>query len=135
MSRYFLSLLGLALFVFAGCGGDSGPPIYPVTGALKIGGKDMSDIQVQFHPASGTGQMCTGNAKDGKYVLYSDAGKPGAPVGKYIVKLNDIGGGTDYMTSGDGGPPPETSARIPESYKPIEVEVKAESNTIDIIVE
>ena len=136
MRHAIIFSVAAALFA-AGCGGDEGPAVHPVTGKLTIGGKAVDGIQITFEPI-GEGEAASGNTQpDGTYTLFTGVqGRVGAAAGKYKVVLVDPGG-DDYMKEGATPKSEEdasSSGRIPADYTPKEVEVKAGENKIDIEV-
>lgn len=87
---WWILLAGL----LSGCGGDSHPKTYPVTGkvVLKSGQKPAVGAIVTFHPKSpvgGPGQPNpSGTVKeDGSFVLTTFRGEDGAPEGEYGVTV------------------------------------------------
>lgn len=126
------AILCLALLV-SGCSG-SGPTTYPVKGKVTIDGKPLGDgINVSFVPDNADNLTAGGQAAaDGSYTLYSGSdGHQGAMVGKYKVYLSDSSD-TSYMDQQTATDPTKNKGRIPADYKPLEVEVTAGENTIDI---
>ncbi|MBI1901921.1 MAG: hypothetical protein HYS13_12525 [Planctomycetia bacterium] len=81
-------LAGLPAVV--GCG--NAPEMASVEGTLKLDGKPLDKIQVEFWPES-DGPRSMGVTDDkGHFVLTSDDGKtPGAAVGSHKVVLRDVG--------------------------------------------
>jgi hypothetical protein len=126
--------------LIVGCG-PSGPKTYAVSGKVTIKGQPATDVSITFQPVESTGQSASGRVgTDGSYSLFTGVqGKPGAMVGKYKVVLS--GGGTQVDPSErykkGGGPPKPAEGPVPKEYtsgatSPKEVEVKPESNTINI---
>jgi hypothetical protein len=85
---FLLAPVGAALAA-SGCGG---PNLAEVEGTVKLNGKPLEKIQVEFWPeASGPRSMGTTDAQ-GKFVLMTDDGKrTGAVVGWHKVVLKDVG--------------------------------------------
>ena len=144
----YLCLATPLLFV-VGCG-PSGPQTYAVSGKVTVGGAPASGVQVTFSPKTPDGTMETagGSTDDsGSYTLYTGVqGKPGAMAGMYVVTLGqseDVDTASTGYMSDDGGaqggadtsadPSAAADSKIPADFT-VEVEVKAESNTIDIAV-
>ena len=132
-----------------GCGGDAGPPkpkLYSVTGKLTLAGKPLADCKIQFVMVGKPGVAYNGNAGvDGSFTLADpqDAARLGAEPGKYkiVLQVSAEMAKNAMMTGGpQSGPPDMTKgAPFPPEYgdaktTPKEVEVKAESNTIDIAI-
>ncbi len=70
----------------AGCGGESGPALYPVEGTVEIeGGGTVTQGEVVFTSPSHT---ATGNiGSDGKFKLGTNKPGDGAPTGDYQVTV------------------------------------------------
>jgi hypothetical protein len=135
----------IVLLFLAGCG-DSGPKTYPVTGKISIGGNPPSGVSVTFHPVTEGNEAASGQVNDqGNYTLYTGIdGKQGAMPGRYKVVLTQVAGasaatyeqGGGAARGGIPGTPPRT---FPDDWgsaqtSPKEVEVKTETNQIDIEV-
>jgi hypothetical protein len=77
-------LLGLA-----GC--DRGPAFAEVSGTLKVDGKPLENVQVEFWPLASGPRSIGVTDKEGKFTLTSDDGKrTGAVVGPHKVVLIDL---------------------------------------------
>lgn len=141
--------LATPLLLVLGCG-PSGPQTYAVKGKVTIGGAPAAGVQVTFQPKTPDGTLETAggtSGDDGSYTLYTGVqGKPGAMAGMYVVTLaksmDEAGAEAGYMSDEGGAqggadtsadPNTEASEGIPADFT-LEVEVKAESNTIDIAV-
>jgi hypothetical protein len=81
-------LLGLGLFLGAGCGAqDEGPKTYPVSGTVTLKGQPAEGVTVSFIPDSG-GQSAVGvTDASGKYQLTTRKKDDGAVPGRYKVTL------------------------------------------------
>ena len=91
-SRKQLFLSGIIVFslgVLSGCG-DSGTKAVPVEGTVKLNGKGLNKILVEFLPTS-DGQRSFGETdSEGHFKLTTDDGKrDGATVGTHKVTLKD----------------------------------------------
>ena len=86
--RHCLLAIGLVTLM-AGCSG--GPIFADVEGYVKMKGKPLDNIQVEFWP-EGNGPKSVGvTDAEGKYTLASvDGKKKGAMVGKHVVVLLDL---------------------------------------------
>lgn len=144
-------LAGVAIcFVIccSGCGGGGPvkPKLYPVTGKVTVAGKPLTDCMIVFtteNPAPGVNGYQSPLSAAGEYALV-DAGDPsaiGAAPGKYKVIFNlSAEAAKKAMMQGPpgaGAPPGPPAAAFPPEYgnpktSPKEVEVKAESNVINI---
>jgi hypothetical protein len=137
--------------ICSGCGGDGSAKLYPVKGKITVGGKPLADCGVNFttdSPVQGAQPGYSGKTNTaGEYQLTDGAGKTGAAVGKYkvsfaVVVTPEAAKAAMMMKSGPGapgGPPAASAAPFPSEYSsaatsPKEVEVKAESNNIDISI-
>lgn len=134
-----LSLFGLTIGIM-GCDGSAAKAkLYSVSGKATAGGKPLANCIISFVSASGDGKMFGGEiAADGSFTLSHSDGRVGAEPGKYKVVLQvspELQ--QKAMTSGGGSGPPQVTAPFPSEYaeassSPKEVEVKAESNTINV---
>ncbi|MBS0263222.1 MAG: carboxypeptidase regulatory-like domain-containing protein [Planctomycetes bacterium] len=158
LQRSLFAFLAVSLVVVAGCGED-GPALSPVTGKVTKGGQPVEKVLVTFSPESGKGISSTGQTgADGRFILISQTGKAGAPVGTYKVTITSIdsggnaGGGTgptDWskmaadrdaaMRSGKDGAPAAKAKedKVPPEYAdpgktPFKYEVKAGNNDFDL---
>lgn len=154
MLHWRASLCGMFLgiaSIIAGCsGGPDLPEAYPVTGKVTGGSGSLQGVIIAFNPVDDTGVPASGTiAADGSYSLQTADGRAGAVPGKYKVTLAG-GGGQAAMTQmmsqarnqaapmpGRPTGPPKAELPFPEKYRSFEtsdkeVEVSAESNTIDI---
>jgi hypothetical protein len=82
---------GLLIWTAAGCGGPSGPTLYPVTGRVTLtDGSPIKYGHVILHPDAAKGntskEVCQGTIRDGTYVVMTGARK-GAPLGAYRVTI------------------------------------------------
>lgn len=137
------ALVGLLL---VGCG-PTGPALNPVTGKVTIKGAPASGLQVSFMPVDSKKMAASGKVEGGSYTLYSNAGA-GAMAGKYKVVIAQAAAGSggaptpeqmaaQYSGNRQGGAPAQDKPSFPAEYSaadttPLEVEVKAGANTIDI---
>jgi hypothetical protein len=138
-SVWLVGIVGLA-----GCSG--GPKLGEVTGTLRLNGKPLADVMIEFNPDSATGVRSTGTTdENGRYTLLCDDSRPGAMVGRHRVVLHDLaiyGGqflGRKLEQAGTKGGPTLKPSRIPSKYEstahtPLQKEVKAEPQTIDLEV-
>lgn len=67
-----------------GCGGQTGPKRYPVTGTVTREGIDVDAGNILFIPKDGGGPAAGAMIKDGKYKFTS---QDGLPVGNYKVEI------------------------------------------------
>jgi hypothetical protein len=140
-----LALLALlAVFGVVGC--SSSPRLGVVKGTVKLKGKPLPKVMVEFIPDRANGPRSTGTTDDnGEYTLVCDDQRPGAMVGPNHVVLHDLDvygdkllGRKLELVGTPGGPTLKTS-RIPEKYTsvaqtPLKKEVKPEPQTIDLEV-
>lgn len=123
-SLILLSLLAAT----AGCGGGPSdqPDLATVSGTVTKAGKPLANAVVTFTPEKGrqsTGQTDSG----GYYSLMYTIDSEGAVPGKHSV-LVTIDSEEDYEDGNTG----ETEGTDAVQAEPLEVTVKAGSNTIDI---
>lgn len=89
MPRWLVAFSPAVCFLAAGCSG--GPAIAEVEGTVKLAGKGLDKIQVEFWPErEGPRSMGTTDAQ-GRYVLTVDGTRKGAVVGSHKVVLKDVG--------------------------------------------
>lgn len=89
--RIFLTLLGVALCLLAGCNRAQRESVHPVAGTLIIDDATAANAALAFHP------ICKEQAKytrpvavtgeDGEYRLTTYVSGDGAPAGEYIVTV------------------------------------------------
>ena len=142
------TLTWLALFATScviGC--SSGPRLAEVKGTVRLNGKPMSKVMVEFVPDARTGARSTGTTdENGQYTLACDDRRPGAIVGPHRVLLHDLAVfgdkvmGRKWETVGTPGGPPAIKSRIPTSYEsathtPLKKEVKDGPQSIDLDVQ
>jgi hypothetical protein len=86
-------LPGLIALLGAGCGGG-GPTFAEVEGTVRLNGKPIDKVMVEFHPEIGIEGPRSSGITDAKghYALTAETGKArGAVVGKHRVLLRDTG--------------------------------------------
>jgi hypothetical protein len=130
----------------AGCGGGpSKPKQYPVSGKVMVDGKPLANVGIYFIASTGAQNFSGTTGSDGSYSLSDPQDKSGgAQPGKYKIVLQLVGedlskGMMQAMQAPGQGGPPKVTTPFPTEYtaattSPKEVEVKAESNTIDITI-
>jgi hypothetical protein len=135
--------LAVGLVTALGCGGG-GPKLVEVEGTVKLAGKPIDNIAVEFWPTA-TGPRSVGvSDAQGKFTLTTDDGtKKGAVIGTHKVVLRDASvvgnkilgrAGEDVdMTEG-------RKSRISEVYldprkSPLKAEVSAEKKLIELVAE
>ena len=126
----------------AGC--SRGPKLAEVTGTVRLNGKPLPNVMVEFNPDAATGVRSTGTTDEtGRYTLICDDQRPGALAGPHRVVLHDLaiyGGkflGRKLEQAGTKGGPVLKPSRIPALYEstahtPLKKEVKPEPQTIDL---
>ena len=124
-----LSVLSLLAVATLGCGGapSDQPDLATVSGTVTKGGQPLANAIVTFTPEKG--RQSTGQTdSNGYYSLMYTIEVDGAVPGKHsvLVTLND--GEEDYEDGNTG----ETEESNSVQADPLEVTVKAGSNTIDI---
>ena len=137
----YVKHIGLAWLVccVAGCGGDDGPKVYPVTGKVTIDGQPAADLFVHFTGGGTDGSGVSGT--DGTFTVTSGSeGKPGLAPGTYQVYLQSKGGGPS--PGGEGGYDPTAGGStdpFPKKWgaagtTPLSVEVKTEATEVNVEV-
>jgi hypothetical protein len=146
MPRGMACFLGVVVLLVApGCGGPAKPTLYPVSGKVTLEGKSLANVGIYFISTTDKAQNYSGTiAADGSYSLSDPQDqRQGAEAGKYKVVLQLTGDALknsmmEAMKQGQGVPA-AASLPFPNEYtsaetSPKEVEVKAESNTINITI-
>ena len=89
--RYFTTMMLAVLVAFvAGCGGSSGPKVYPVAGTVTLNGIPVDGATVSFNSADGNSAVARTDAS-GKYKLISSFGTEGTVLGTYSVTISKAG--------------------------------------------
>jgi hypothetical protein len=139
--------LSCVLAVFIGCGGESGPDVYPVTGTVSYNGQPVEGAVVGFVGEAAT-KMATGTTDaQGRFELTTYKPGDGAVAGKHKVTVTKItgggGGGSGTVSmeeayeSTEG--PAEAKNELPSKYEgadtsPLEFTVSA-GDTNDFKIE
>ncbi len=91
LRRFALVTVFFATVFMGGCGG--GPTLAPVSGVVTLDGKPYPNAVVNFQPvatngidAPGLGSMAITD-ENGKFTLKYDNVKPGAVVGKHVIRI------------------------------------------------
>lgn len=145
--RTLAGILVCVVVTCSGCAGESKAKLYAVKGKVTVGGKVLTDCNVNFTtatPAKGAAPGYSGKVSStGEYELIDSDGSKGAAPGKYKVSFAVVQSADAaqkaMMGPSTGGPPAAPEAPFPKEYGSFEtttkeVEVKAESNTIDIAI-
>ena len=74
------------LTLLAGCG-PSGPELGTVKGKVTLDGAPVPEAKVEFQPEDKGSASYGTTDKQGKYTLFYAAGRPGAMVGKHVVRI------------------------------------------------
>ncbi len=137
--RSLLPCLGVWVMMSAGC--EKPAELVEVTGIVKMNGKGLAEVQVQFHPDPELGTKGSRSTaitdKDGRFKLLTDDQRPGAVVGHHRVLLVDVrSSGPEGGGEKDAPPPP---SRIPLAYAnvvktPERIEIKPNQGPVEIHV-
>jgi hypothetical protein len=124
----------------AGCGGST---LSPVEGTLKMNGKPLANVQVEFLPEA-NGPRSTGvTDQEGRYRLRTDDQRTGALVATHRVVLTDLQIFDDSSPApGEKGKRdilPVRPSRLPPRYAniantPLKKQVQSGPNAIDLEV-
>ena len=138
----------ILLLVSVGCGPGK-PSLYPVSGKVTIEGKSLANVGIYFISTTDKAQNYSGTiGADGSYSLSDPQDqRAGAQPGKYKVVLQLTGealqkaqmGAMTQPQGGGASAPPEIAVPFPPEFtsaetSPQEVEVKPQSNTINITI-
>ena len=143
LSRVVAAVLIAICATAIGCGGGPDlPRAYPAKGKVTVQGAPLSGYLISFVSSDGKSGASAYVGSDGTYSLETLDGRPGCEAGKYKVVIRP---GTEaaqaamknVMLGAKG--PPKAESKVPTTYSsaassPKEVEVKAESNVIDIAI-
>jgi hypothetical protein len=81
-------LVGPALLIILGCGGDDLGTRYPVSGKVTYKGESVKKGVISFHPEDKEGRGATGQIEDGSYSLTTHTPGDGAFPGTYVVTVD-----------------------------------------------
>ena len=136
-----------ALMCLIGCGGSDGPAVYPVTGKVTFSGGSLAGYRISFVSADRQSGAVGTIKDDGTYTLQVSDGRAGCTTGKFKVVIQpivDLNSMQEKMKKMENMKPGTKAMPVPESKLPKtindaatstkEVEVKSESNTIDISI-
>jgi len=88
-ARSLLALLvGPAVLVVLGCGGDDLGKRYAVSGQVTYKGEPVKKGVISFHPEDKEGRGATGQIENGSYSLTTQTPGDGAFPGKYTVTVD-----------------------------------------------
>ncbi len=108
---WLLSVFGLLL----GCGGSSGPKVYPAGGIVNYKGKPIAKINVLLSPTSSNGMVAEGTTDEtGKFILMTYKPGDGAMAGDYNVSFNYVPDEVPVMPGMEGSK--KVVSPIPEKY-------------------
>jgi hypothetical protein len=99
--RWSLLYLLCLLLSTVGCS-DGGPPTATVEGTVKLNGKAMNTVMVEFWPDDGGTKSMAETDADGKFKLMMENGKSGAVVGSHRVVLRDTAALGDKFLGREG---------------------------------
>jgi len=132
-------VLTAGLLMLVGC--SRGPQLAEVAGTVKLKGKPLDKIHVEFWP-EGDGPRSIGETDaQGRFTLTTDNGKKkGAVVGSHKIVLRDVGvlGEKFLGRAAEGvdmskGRKPRITDRYSDPHKtPLKKEVTAENNVIEL---
>jgi hypothetical protein len=112
-----------------------------VTGTVRMDGKALAKVHVQFFPQVGADVKAPSSAgmtdDEGRYELTCENGKPGAIIASHKVVVVSGRSAEAEPNDDPGAPQAKTSATVPAVYgiaakTPLEVEVKANETTYDL---
>jgi hypothetical protein len=116
--------VGLIALGVGGCGGNE--KLAPVSGVVTLDGMPLKSASVVFHPQAG-GRPSFGVTDDsGRYRLGYSMRETGAEIGSSRVNISTA------LETDDGGKAKELVPKRYAKETPVVVEVKRESNTINI---
>jgi len=118
-----LLLAAAGCLLAAGCGGQDGPAVVPVSGRLTMNGEPLAGVRIRFFPGESHTQGVTAFAdtnEEGGFDITTQKPADGIVPGQYLIDVN--------MPSPVAEPPPGTkgwdlsakqveSSDIPEKYR------------------
>lgn len=109
-----LAAVALAVVLAPGCGGEDGPPRFPITGQVTLDGKPLQTGTIAFHPG-GEGNAASADVTDGTFAINRSNG---LVAGKYKVEIVSVQGTGKQIKSPDDPTATieETRNLIPERY-------------------
>jgi hypothetical protein len=138
--RFVPPVLLVALVALAGCGG--GPRLAEVEGTVKVKGKGVERIRVEFWPEGSGPRSAAETDKDGRFTLKTDDGRrTGAVLGRHRVVLRDTGILGDKFLGRAGetvdmakGKRPRVNARFADvNSTPLNRDVTGGKNNFDLV--
>ena len=130
--KTYLCCLAACFLAVAGCGGEAGPAVYPVTGTVTFDGSPVEKGRIQFTPVSGD-RAFSAEIKDGAYELEAQPGKM-----KVAIRASRIIPGKFDTSNPDEDPQPMGEMYIPDVYNSrttLEAEVTAGENNFPFALE
>ncbi|MFH1267628.1 MAG: carboxypeptidase regulatory-like domain-containing protein [Planctomycetota bacterium] len=112
-SRTALILASLCVSSLAAGCADGGPKLGQVSGTVTLDGQPLAPAKVEFQPQEAGGSPSYGTTDEsGRYELTFSLDRPGAMIGKHLVRI------TTYrqLSSQDPGGPGELPERVPPKY-------------------
>jgi hypothetical protein len=134
-----LLLILAAAAAAAGCGSQA--PVVPVEGTLKMNGKALANVQVDFLPEAAGPRSSGVTDSKGHYSLTCADGRPGAVVGAHRVVAVDLAVyGDKPIPRGREDEVLQKPSRLPAGYgevskTPWKKEVTNGSNVIDLEIQ
>lgn len=131
ITRRLMNVLSLVMLAVAaaGCGGgNKGPALYKVSGAITFDGTPIEEGRIQFRKTEGDGRAYGGEIKNGSYSLQCEAGKMSVS-----VTASRIIPGKFDKSNPDDEPQPVGEMYIPKKYNDnteLTAEVKPSANDI-----
>ncbi len=131
-----IALFACALCLLLGCGSKKakGPPVYPVTGVVRVNGQPASQVMVVLHsdtPIAGEPRPFAKTNADGTFAITTREPGDGALPGKYRISLTWSPTEEEESTMGRGD---KLGGRFADpATSNLFVDVKAEPNIVPAI--
>ena len=128
--------VAVALLLFQGCGGKSGPKHWPITGKVTYKGNPVADAAAQFSNPDAGIDITANLGADGTFSIATIRG-PGLPEGVYRVAIVAVvNKKPEGIMLGPQAPAPKRPD-IPMRYRDtstsgLSLTVKPEANTFDV---
>lgn len=129
-------LLLLGLCVCAGCGGESGPELFAVTGTVTLNGKPLPNAELTFQPEDGAPSSAKTDA-DGQYELMYSRGQSGALGGSHTVSIttaidDEDGNRTQELLPAKYNSNTKLSATVGDDSEPIDFQLDGDGKIIQV---
>ena len=129
-------LLAMGMLICSGCGGDSGPELFDVTGTVTLNGKPLPNAEVTFQPKEGAPSFARTD-DEGKYELKYSRDRYGALPGSHEVSIttaaeDDDGNVADELLPAKYNIDTELTANVTDEGNPIDFQLESDGKVVQI---